>query len=208
MATVQGSNRLEGATSMTEGTDLVPGTRRVGGHLVPTPGTWVIDPAHSSFEFVVRHLMAKVRGRFASFSGEARIAEVPEQSSVEVTIETASVDTREPNRDGHLKSADFFDVERHPTITFRSTGLEPADEGIWRLHGDLTIKDVTRPVTFDLEFLGVGTDPWGNLRSGFSAATTVNREDWGLTWNAALETGGFLLAKEVRLEVEIELVRK
>ena len=188
---------------------IVPGTRRVGGRLVPTPGTWVIDPAHSSFEFVVRHLMARVRGRFASFSGEATIAEVPEQSSVEVTVETASVDTRDPNRDGHLKTADFFDVENHPTITFRSTGLRPADNDTWKLDGDLTIRGTTRPITFDLEFLGASGDPWGNQRIGFSAvADEVDREQWGLTWNTPLETGGFLLSKTVRLEVEVELVQK
>jgi len=152
--------------------------------------------------------MAKVRGRFATFTGEAEIAEAPEQSAVQIELETASVDTKEPTRDGHLRSADFFDVENHPTITFRSTAIRPADEGVWKIDGDLTIRGVTRPVTFDLEFLGVGTDPWGNLKSGFSAATKVNREDWDLTWNAPLETGGFLLAKEVRLEVEVALFRK
>jgi polyisoprenoid-binding protein YceI len=193
---------------MTEGSAAAPAERVVDGRAVPPAGTWAIDPAHSSFEFVARHLMSKVRGRFATFSGTAEVAEVPEQSTVQVVLETVSVDTREPTRDGHLKSPDFFDIERYPTITFRSTGLRPAEEGVWKLDGELTIRDVTRPVTFDLEFLGVGTDPWGNLRSGFSAATRVNREDWGLTWNAPLETGGFLLAKEVRLEVETELVRK
>jgi len=193
---------------MSETSAASEGARVVDGRPVPPAGTWVIDPAHSSFEFVARHLMAKVRGRFATFSGTAEIAEVPEQSSVHVELETASVDTREPTRDGHLKSPDFFDVEHYPKITFQSTAVRPGDEGVWKVDGDLTIRDVTRPVTFDLEFLGLGTDPWGNVRSGFSAATTVNREDWGLTWNAALETGGFLLAKEVRLEVETELLRK
>ena len=193
---------------MSEGPVQAGAARVVDGRTVPPPGIWVIDPVHSSLEFIARHLMAKVRGRFTRFSGEAEIAEVPEQSRVHVEVEAASADTHDPTRDGHLKSADFFDVEHYPTITFESTAVRPADEGVWKLDGDLTILGVTRPVTFDLEFLGVGTDPWGNLRSGFSAATTVNREDWGLKWNAALETGGFLLAKEVRLEVEAELVRK
>jgi len=193
---------------MSEGPAQAGGARVVDGRPVPPPGTWTVDPAHSSFEFVARHLMAKVRGRFATFTGEAEIAETPGQSTVQIELETASVDTKEPTRDGHLRSADFFDVENYPTITFRSTAIRPADEGVWKIDGDLTIRGVTRPVTFDLEFLGVGTDPWGNLKSGFSAATKVNREDWDLTWNAPLETGGFLLAKEVRLEVEVALFRK
>ena len=194
---------------MPEQTAAATGTRQVAGRLVPTAGTWAIDPTHSSFEFVVRHLMAKVRGRFASFSGEAHIAEVPEDSSVEVTVESASVDTREPNRDGHLRSPDFFDVEQFPTIGFRSTAVRPAEVGTWKLDGELTIRGITRPITFDLEFLGGATDPWGNQRVGFSAvAEDVDREQWDLSWNTPLETGGFLLARTVRLEVEVELVRK
>jgi polyisoprenoid-binding protein YceI len=188
-----------------------PGTqaRVVDGRHVPPPGHYEVDPAHSSFEFVARHLMARVRGRFARVTGEAEVAEVPEQSSVHIEAETASVDTHDPTRDGHLKTADFFDVENYPTISFQSTEIRAADEGVWKVTGDLTIRDVTRPVTFDLEFLGMGTDPWGNLKAGFSAAAPkVNRLEWGLRWNAALETGGFLLANEVRLEVETELVRK
>jgi polyisoprenoid-binding protein YceI len=183
--------------------------RVVDGRPVPPPGHYEVDPAHSSFEFVARHLMAKVRGRFARVTGEAEVAEVPEQSSVHIEVEAASVDTHDPTRDGHLKTADFFDVENSPTITFQSTEIRAADEGVWKVTGDLTIRDVTRPVTFDLEFLGVGTDPWGNLKAGFSAAADkVNREDWGLRWNTPLETGGWLLAKEVRLEIETELIRK
>jgi len=193
---------------MSEAAAQPTAARVVDGRHVPPTGTWTIDPAHSSFEFVARHLMAKVRGRFANVTGEAEIAEEPERSTVQIELETASVDTKEPTRDGHLRSPDFFDVENHPTITYRSTAIRPADEGIWQIDGDLTIRGVTRPVTFDLEFLGIGTDPWGRLKSGFSAATKVNREDWDLTWNAPLETGGFLLAKEVRLEVEVALFRK
>jgi polyisoprenoid-binding protein YceI len=194
---------------MSETTTTGPAIRKVDGRLVPAAGTWEIDPSHSSFEFVARHLMAKVRGRFTSFGGEVRIAEVPEESSVTVTLETASVDTREPRRDGHLRSADFFDAERYPTITFRSTRLRPADGDFWELDGELTVRDVTRPITFQLEFLGAATDPFGNQKVGFSAvAADVDREAWGLTWNAALETGGFLVGRTVRLEIEVELVRK
>jgi polyisoprenoid-binding protein YceI len=153
--------------------------------------------------------MAKVRGRFAVVSGEAQVDEVPERSWVTVTLDAASVDTREPSRDGHLRSADFFDAERYPTITFRSTAVRPAEEGTWKVDGELTIRGTTRPITFDLEFLGAASDPWGNQRIAFSAAASdVDREAWGLTWNAALETGGFLLARTVRLEIETELVGK
>ena len=171
-------------------------------------GTWTIDSSHQSFEFVARHLMAKVRGRFQQVRGEARIAEVPEQSTVEIEIEAASVTTNEPTRDGHLRSPDFFDVERFPTIGFRSTGVQPAGPDAWKLDGELTIRGISRPVTLDLEFLGAATDPYGNPKLGFSASAEVNRLDWDLKWNAPLETGGFLLANKVRLEIEAELNRK
>jgi polyisoprenoid-binding protein YceI len=193
---------------MSEAPTVPSGSRVVNGQLVPEPGTWVADPAHTSFEFVARHLTAKVRGRFWTGSAKAVVAEVPEESTVEVEIDVASVDTHEPRRDGHLKSPDFFDVEKFPKLYFRSTELRYDGEGVWKLTGDLTIKDVTRPVTFDLEFLGSTPDPWGGVRAGFSAFAEVNREDWGLTWNAPLETGGWLLAKKVRLEVEVEAIKQ
>jgi len=180
----------------------------VDGQVIPEAGTWAADPSHSSFEFVARHLTSKVRGRFHGVTGTATIAEQPEESTVAVEIDVNSVDTHEPRRDGHLKSPDFFDVEKYPKITFRSTGLRRADEGVWELTGDLTLKDVTRPVTFDLEFLGTSPDPWGGIRAGFSAFAEVNREDWGLNWNAALETGGWLLSRKVRLEIEVEAVKQ
>jgi polyisoprenoid-binding protein YceI len=188
----------------------VSGGRVVNGRQVPKVGTWEIDPSHASFGFVARHLMSKVRGSFSGVSGVATIAEVPEESTLEVEIDTTTVDTREPNRDGHLRSNDFFGVEEHPTISFRSTAVRPAEGGThWQVEGDLTIKGVSRPVTVDVEFLGAGLDPWGNQRIGFSGVVAeVNREDWGLTWNAPLETGGFLLSKSVRLEIEAELVKK
>ena len=195
---------------MTEGVPTTAGTRVVNGRLVPEPGTWEIDPSHQSFEFVARHLMAKVRGRFPAASGVATVAEVPEESTLEIEIDASSIDTQDETRDAHMRSNDFFGVEDHPTISFRSTAVRPAEEEThWQVDGDLTVKGVTRPVTVDLEFLGGAIDPWGNQRIGFSGVVPeVNREDWGLTWNAALETGGFLLSKSVRLEIEAELIRK
>jgi polyisoprenoid-binding protein YceI len=200
----------EGDIYMTEAITATPGTRVVNGRQVPEAGTWAIDPSHASFEFVARHLMAKVRGSFSGVSGVATVAEVPEESTLEVEIDASTIDTKDPNRDAHLRSNDFFGVEDHPTISFRSTAVRSgggANE--WKVDGDLTIKGVTRPVTVDVEFLGAGIDPWGNQRIGFSGAVPeVNREDWGLTWNAALETGGFLLSKSIRLEIEAELIKR
>jgi polyisoprenoid-binding protein YceI len=195
---------------MTEAITATPGTRVVKGRQVPEAGTWAIDPSHASFEFVARHLMAKVRGSFPGVSGVATVAEVPEESTLEIEIDTTTIDTKDPNRDAHLRSNDFFSVEDHPTISFRSTAVRPDEgENEWKVDGDLTIKGVTRPVTVDVEFLGAGIDPWGNQRIGFSGVVPeVNREDWGLTWNAALETGGFLLSRSVRLEIEAELIKK
>jgi polyisoprenoid-binding protein YceI len=188
----------------------MPGVRVVNGRPVPEPVTWEIDPSHQSFEFVARHLMAKVRGKFSGVSGATTVAEVLEESTLEIEIDATTVDTGDATRDGHLWSNDFFDTEEHPTISFRSTGIRPGDgETTWKVDGELTIKGTTRPVTVDLEFLGGAIDPWGNQRIGFSGVVPeVNREDWGLTWNAPLETGGFLLSKSVRLEIEAELVRK
>ena len=184
--------------------------RQVGGRTIPIVGTWKADPAHSSFEFVARHMMAKVRGRFTSFTGTVVIAEMPEESSAEFEIETDSVSTREERRDTHLRSPDFFNVEKHPTISFRSTSVAPgpAHDNHWLLSGELTIIGNTRPVTWEVEFHGATQDPWGGQRSAFSAWTEVNREEWALSWNAPLETGGFLLSKNVRLEVDVELIRQ
>jgi polyisoprenoid-binding protein YceI len=191
-------------------TVTMPGVRVVNGRPVPEPGTWEIDPSHQSFEFVARHLMAKVRGKFSGVSGATTVAEVLEASTLEIEIDATTVDTGDATRDGHLRSNDFVGTEEHPTISFRSTGIRPGDgETAWTVDGDLTIKGTTRPVTVDLEFLGGAIDPWGNQRIGFSGVVPeVNREDWGLTWNAPLETGGFLLSRSVRLEIEAELVRK
>jgi len=182
--------------------------RTVDGRQVPVAGTWSVDASHTSVGFSARHLgLTKVRGRFGDVRGTVVVAERPEDSSAEVVIATASVDSRDEKRDAHLRSEDFFDVERYPEITFRSRGVRPAGDG-WKLDGDLTIKDVTRPVTLDLEFEGAGGDPWGGTRASFAATTEVDREDWGLTWNAALETGGFLVGKKVRLDLDVQLVRQ
>jgi polyisoprenoid-binding protein YceI len=187
-----------------------PGVRVVDGRPVPEPGTWEIDPSHQSFEFIARHLMAKVRGRFPVASGVATVAERPEDSTLEIELDAASVDTKDQTRDAHMRSNDFFGVEEHPTISFRSTAIRPGDGPTeWKVEGELTVKGTTRPVTVDLEFLGGAIDPYGNQRIGFSGVVPeVNREDWGLVWNAPLETGGWLLSKSVRLEIEAELIRK
>jgi polyisoprenoid-binding protein YceI len=195
---------------MSEGVGTTPGSRVVDGRVVPDVGTWEIDPSHQAFEFVARHLMAKVRGRFPGASGVATIAERPEDSTLEIEIDANTIDTKDETRDAHMRSDDFFGVEEHPKITFRSTGVRRGEgENEWKVDGDLTIRGNTRPVTVDLEFLGAGLDPWGNQRIGFSGAVPeVDREQWGLVWNSPLETGGFLLGKNVRLEIEAELIKK
>ena len=195
---------------MSQAVTPTPGVRVAGGRQVPEVGSYAVDPTHASFEFVARHLMAKTRGKFSGVSGVATIAERPEDSTLEIEIDTTSIDTGDATRDGHLRSGDFFGVDEHPTISFRSTGIRPgADETEWKVDGELTIRGVTQPVTVDVEFLGGAIDPWGNQRIGFSGvAPEVNREDWGLTWNTPLETGGFLLSKSVRLEIEAELIKK
>ena len=154
---------------MTEAVTTTSGTRFIDGRPVPEVGTWEIDPSHQSFEFVARHLMAKVRGNFSGVRGVATVAERPEDSTLEVEIDASSIDTRDANRDAHLRSGDFFGVEEHPTISFHSTAVRPSQgENKWKVDGDLTIRGVTRPVTVDVEFLGAGIDPWGNQRIGFS----------------------------------------
>ncbi|CCH78738.1 conserved hypothetical protein [Nostocoides japonicum T1-X7] len=169
-----------------------------------TTGTWTIDAAHTELGFVARHLMVtKVRGSFEDVSGTVTVADDLAASKAEVTIQTASITTRNADRDGHLKSADFFDVENNPTITFVSTSFDGSS-----LVGDLTIKGVTKPVTLDVEFNGVQTDPWGGTRAGFEATGTINRTDWDLTWNAALEGGGVLVSDKVNLAIDVELVKQ
>jgi polyisoprenoid-binding protein YceI len=179
------------------------------GHTVPAAGTYDIDLSHSNVDFVVRHLMiSKVRGRFAAFSGAVTIAEVPEESSVSVTIDPASISTNDEQRDGHLRSADFFDVEQYPALTFTSTSVEAVKGDHWKVTGDLTIRDVTKAVVLDVEFDGAQTDPWGGARIGFTASTEIDREDWGLSWNQALETGGVLVGKKIKIELGVEASRQ
>lgn len=186
-----------------------PAVRTYEGVEFPAAGVWALDKAHTTVEFTARHLMvAKVKGRFAEFAGQLNVADDPRESTVDVTIDTASIDTREEQRDGHLRSADFFDVENHPHMIFRGTGVEHVGGTQWRILGDLTIKDVTRPVTLDAEFLGGVTDPWGNQRIAFSAQTRIKREDYGLTWNVALETGGWLVGSEIKIGIEVEAIRQ
>jgi polyisoprenoid-binding protein YceI len=183
-------------------------TRTVDGVEVPVAGTYAIDGSHSHADFVVRHLMvAKVRGGFSGVSGTVTVAEDVAASSVEVEIDAASIDTRDQARDEHLRSPDFFAVEEFPTLAYRSTGLR-RDGGAWKLDGELTIRGQARPVVLDVEFLGTAVDPWGGNRLAFSATGEIDREDWGLTWNQALETGGVLVGKAVKLEIEAELVKQ
>ena len=176
---------------------------------LPAPGIWDLDPTHSHVEFVVRHVMSKVRGRFKDFAGTITVGDTPTGSQAEAVIQTASVDTHHADRDAHLRSDDFFSAEQYPTITFRSTRVEPGEGNEFRLVGDLTIRDVTREVTLDAEYHGTAAnDSVFGERTGFSAATEVNREDFGLTWNKALDTGGLVLGNKVRLELEIEAIRR
>ncbi len=172
-----------------------------------TPGTWTVDAGHSTIGFVARHLVvAKVRGQFSDFAGTITIAEDRLQSTVAATVQAASIDTRDEGRDGHLRSADFFDVENHPTWTLASTGITAAGSD-YVLHTDLTIKGITRKVEFALEFEGVATDPWGNTKAGFTAEAEISRKDYGLEWNVALETGGFLVGDVVKIVLEIEALK-
>ena len=170
---------------------------------------WNIDPAHSGAYFVVRHMvLSKVRGAFTRWNGAITVDEQrPENSAVEVRIDASSIDTRDPKRDAHLCSADFFDVERFPEVTFRSTSVATLDRDRLQVVGDLTIHGVTRPVTLEVDILGRGKDPWGGERAGFSAKTTINRSDFGLRWNQTLETGGLLVGEKVEIELDVEAVK-
>jgi polyisoprenoid-binding protein YceI len=172
-----------------------------------SPGTWTVDPSHSHIGFVVRHLMvAKVRGTFNEFTGTITVPENPLEASLVAEVQMASIDTKDAGRDGHLKTGDFFEVETYPTMTLRSTSIE-ANGGDLVLHGDLTIKGITHPVAFDLEFDGVAQDPYGNTKAGFSATGEINRKDFGIEWNMVLETGGIALGEKVKIEIEIEAVK-
>ena len=175
-----------------------------------TPSTWEIDPVHSNLGFSVRHLViSRVHGRFARWSGSLTLDDArPEHSKVEVRIEAASIETHEPQRDAHLRSADFFDTDKHPAIEFRSTRVEKAGEQRFQVAGDLTIAGVTRPVLLEVEPLGRAKDPWGGERAGFSARTAIDRRDFGLVWNQALDTGGVVVGEKVEIAIEIEAVKQ
>ena len=172
--------------------------------------TWAIDPVHSSVEFAVRHLMiTTVKGRFADVQGTVVLDDAsPSDSSVAITIQASSIDTREPQRDAHLKSADFFDAEKFPTLTFRSTSVRDWTADGFTLIGGLAIHGVTREVALDVKSEGRAKDPWGGERAGFTATTRIKRSDFGLTWNQLLETGGLAVSDDVRISLEVQLVLK
>ena len=169
--------------------------------------TYSIDLAHSEATFSVRHLITKVRGRFSDFAGTIAFDDAnPSNSTVNVTIQAASIDTNQKDRDAHLRSGDFFDVEKFPTLTFVSTGITPLGGNEYEVAGDFTIRDVTRSITLPVSFLGKAKDPWGNERIAFEAEYTINRKDYGLMWNAALETGGFLVGDDVKITLSVQAV--
>jgi polyisoprenoid-binding protein YceI len=172
-------------------------------------GTYAIDPSHSRIGFVARHAMVtKVRGSFNEFEGTGYFdAENPANSHLELTIQAASIDTRSADRDGHLRGNDFFDMETYPTITFTSTAVDKVDDDTYRVTGDLTIKGVTKPVSVDFEYAGTAVDPFGNTRLGLEGSVVINRKDWGVNWNAALEAGGVLVSEKVTLEFEVSAIK-
>lgn len=186
--------------------DTAP-TRTLNGVELPTAGAWRLDPGHAEVAFSGRHFMlTRIRGRFVDVEASVTIAREPADSSVQATIDMASVDSGSTERDDHLRSQDFFDVEQWPTATFRSTDVTwSADRGT--VTGDLTIRDTAHPITFEVEFLGGVVDPWDNQRAIFSAHARIDREDWGLTWNQVLESGGLLVSKQIDIDLEVELVR-
>lgn len=172
--------------------------------------SWAIDTSHTHLQFTVRHMMlSKVRGAFEKFSGSVNLDEMnPANTTVDIQIETGSINTRDPQRDGHLRSPDFFNSDAFPYMNFKSKSVRVTGENTAVLTGDLTIRDITREVNLEVEFLGFSKSPWGTRNAGFEAKTRILREDWGLTWNVALETGGWLVGKEVEINIELELVQQ
>ena len=177
--------------------------------LADVTGDYTVDAAHTRIGLRARHAMVTtVRGAFTEFAGSAHLDSAdPPASSVTLRIKAASIDTGTPDRDAHLRSADFLDVDRFPELVFDSTEVEQLDEDTFRVTGDLTIKDVTRPVAVDFALTGSARDPWGNLRVGFEGALAIKRSDWGLTWNTALETGGVLVSDRVQIEFDVSAIR-
>ena len=175
----------------------------------PAAGAYALDQSHSHVSFSARHLMVtKVRGRFPVTAGKLEIGEDPQQSSVVASIDVGAVDSGDPKRDEHLRSADFFDAEHYPTVEFRSTKVHDHGNGEFTLDGDLTVRDTTRPVTLQGEYLGAQDSPWGDTRVGFSAETEISRKEWGLEWNVALETGGVLVGDKIKLTIDAEWVKE
>lgn len=171
-------------------------------------GDWAFEPNHTSIEAVARHMMfTKVRGRFTEFSGAIHVGATPEESGVQITLQAASIDSGVAARDEHLRSPDFLDVENHPTLSFKSTKVVAVGSDELEVTGDLTIRDVTKPITIDVKFEGSAVDPWGGTRAIFSAKTELAREEWGIVWNAALEAGGVLVSKTFHIEIEAQSVK-
>lgn len=171
--------------------------------------SWTIDFSHSEVTFKVRHMMiAQVHGNFENFNGVVNFDETdPARTTVDIVIDAASISTNDEKRDGHLRSADFFETEKYPTIAFKSTHIELEDESNAKLFGDLTIRDATQPVVLKVEYLGQAKSPWGTINAGFFASTRISRKDWNLNWNVALETGGWLVSDAIDIAIELELVK-
>jgi polyisoprenoid-binding protein YceI len=174
---------------------------------IPPEGTYELDVAHTVVGFSARHMLSKVRGQFTAVAGTIRIGESPQDASVDIEMKTESIATHNEKRDEHLRSGDFLEIEKYPLLTFKSTVFRPTGGTSFELDGDLTIKDITRPITLSGEFLGWGPNMDGNPMFAASAKTTIDREDWDMTWNVAVETGGFLVGKKVELEIELEAHR-
>jgi polyisoprenoid-binding protein YceI len=189
------------------GDEMAQAVKEIAGIKVPPAGRYELDPAHTAVEFVARHILTKVRGRFTDFSGWVQVAEDPEDSTLEVDVKTASIQTNTEQRDEHLKSDDFLNVEKWPVMTFRSTAVRHTSGAGFEVDGELTIRDVTRPITLTGEFLGTDTNPSGKTVLAATAKATLEREDWNVSWNMVLETGGFLVSKTVDLELEVEAIK-
>jgi len=183
-------------------------TRTYGGHEIPQAGTYIVDRSPSKVGFVVPFVkFSRVRGRFGEFSGTLCVGEAPEDSSVGITINAASISTGIRRRDSHLRNADFFDIERHPTMSFSSSRVAPQADQTWKVRGDLTMLGVTRTVDLDVEFCGVEATQWGEQRAGFSAVAEIDRRQWGLTWKRPFKLGGLLIGRKIRIELDVQAVR-
>lgn len=194
---------------MTSTTEPTSGSRDWNGVTLPTPGTFTLDPSHSNVGFMAKHLMVtKVRGHFAEVEGTVVVADDPLASTAQATMQAASITTGSPDRDAHLRSNDFLLIDEHPAVTYRSTGISGGKGGEFTVSGELSIRGVTKPVELTVEVDGVAKDPWGGERLSLTARGEINREDFGLTWNVALEGGGVLVSKKVVLEIEAQLVRQ